>query len=84
MAEEHGMQEDLCRQLNSNVLVVAVGPPTRRTIEEHGVSVDVMPEIYKLGPMVRAIAEYFAHPLPSQKKRLLAGIQPGREGDGHG
>jgi uroporphyrinogen-III synthase len=84
MAEEHGMQEDFCRQLNSNVLVVAVGPPTRRTIEEHGVSVDVMPEIYKLGPMVRAITEYFAHPLPSQKKPLLAGIQPGREGDSHG
>ncbi len=84
MAEEHGLHEDLCRHVNANVLVVAVGPPTRRSIEEHGVSVDVMPEIYKLGPMVRAIADYFAHPLPFQKKGVLAGIQPGKEGDGRG
>ncbi len=84
MAEEHGLHEDLCRHVNANVLVVAVGPPTRRAIEEHGVRVDVMPEIYKLGPMVRAIADYFAHPLPFQKKGILAGIQPGKEGDGRG
>jgi len=84
MAEEHGLHGALCRHMNASVLVVAVGPPTRRAIEEHGVSVDVMPEVYKLGPMVRAIVDYFAQPLPSQKKRILTGIQPGSEGDGHG
>jgi len=83
LAEEHGLREGLCRQLNASVLVVAVGPPTRRTIEEHGVRVDVMPAVYKLGPMVRAIADYFTQPLPSEKKRILAAIQPGREGGDH-
>ena len=84
MAEEHGLHAELCRQMDANVLVVAVGPPTSRAIEEHGVSVDVMPAVYKLGPMVRAIADYFALPLPSQKKRFLAGTAPGKEGDGRG
>lgn len=84
MAEEHGLHTELCRHVNANVLVVAVGPPTRRAIEEHGVSVDVMPEVYKLGPMVRAIAEYFAHPLPPPKNQTLAGILAGREGDADG
>jgi len=84
MAEKHGLHGALCSHMNASVLVVAVGPPTRRAIEEHGVSVDVMPEVYKLRPMVRAIVDYFAHPLPSQKKRILTGIQPGSEGDGHG
>lgn len=84
MAAEHSLQEELCRELNANVLVVAVGPPTRRAIEGQGVSVDVMPAVYKLGPMVRGIVDYLAHPLPSPKKRLLAGAAPGKGRDGHG
>lgn len=84
MAAEHSLDEDLCRELNANVLVVAVGPPTRRAIEEHGVGVDVMPEVYKLGPMVRAIADSLGHPLPSPKKRLLAEAASGKGRDGHG
>lgn len=84
MAAEHSLDEDLCRALNANVLVVAVGPPTRRAIEEQGVSVDVMSEVYKLGPMVRAIVDYLARPLPSPTKRLLAGAASGKGGDGHG
>jgi uroporphyrinogen-III synthase len=84
MAAEHSLDEDLCRALNANVLVVAVGPPTRRAIEEHGISVDVMPEAYKLGPMVRAIVEYLAQPLPSPKMRLLARAVSGNGEDTHG
>lgn len=84
MAAEHSLLEGLCRELNANVLVVAVGLPTRRAIEEHGVSVDVMPEVYKLGPMVRAIVDSLAHPLPSPKKRLPVGAPPGKGRDGHG
>jgi uroporphyrinogen-III synthase len=84
MAGEHDLQEALCKQLNAGVVVVAVGPPTRRAIEERGVSVDVMPEVYKLGPMVRGIAQYVADPLPSPKKQLLAGMQPARAGETRG
>ncbi|MFN3476256.1 MAG: uroporphyrinogen-III synthase [Candidatus Methylomirabilales bacterium] len=61
IAEDHSRAKDLRRSLNEHVLVVAIGPPTRRAIEEHGVTVDVMPEVYKLGPMVRALVEYVAN-----------------------
>lgn len=71
-AKAHGLDEDLRRSMNEAVLVVAVGPPTRRAIEENGVSVDVMPDVYKLGPMMRATADYLAeHPLPDRKKALV-------------
>ena len=84
VAEAHGLRTELGRQLNANVLVVAVGPPTRRAIEEHGVGVEVMPEIYKLGPMVRAIADYVADPPPSPKAAILAGVPSETRGDGRG
>jgi uroporphyrinogen-III synthase len=84
VAEAHGLLEDLCRQVNANVLVVAVGPPTRRALEEHGLGVEVMPGVYKLGPMVRAIAEYCAHPLALPKQRILAEIPAGAKGAGRG
>lgn len=84
MAEGYGLHADLRRHLNEKVLVVAVGPPTRQAIEEHGVGVDVMPETYKLGPMVRAIVDYLADSTPWQKKGILAGIRAGREGESRG
>jgi uroporphyrinogen-III synthase len=40
------------------VLVVAIGPPTRKTLEEYGVNVDIMPDIYKMGPMLKALGSY--------------------------
>jgi uroporphyrinogen-III synthase len=82
-AEAHGLDEDLRRSLNQQVVVVAVGLPTRRAIEENGVSVDVMPEVYKLGPMMRAIVEYLDHS-PADRKKALAGIPSGTEGDESG
>ena len=83
-AEEHGLCADLRRKMHADVLVVAVGPPTRRAIEEHSVSVDVMPAIYKLGPMVRAIADYFASPVLSPKRRILGGMELAKGGHAHG
>jgi len=73
-AEAHGRDQELRRALNEQVLVVAVGPPTRRIIEEHRVIVDVMPAVYKLGPMVRAIVDYLEHCPPDDWKKALAGI----------
>ncbi|MGH7405670.1 MAG: uroporphyrinogen-III synthase [Candidatus Methylomirabilales bacterium] len=57
-AGAHGMDDRLERALNDKAIVVAVGPPTRRAIEGNGVSVDVMPEVFKLGPMMRSTVEY--------------------------
>ncbi len=70
-AEAHGLDEDLRRSLNEDVLVVAVGPPTRWAIEEHKVSVDVMPDVYKLGPMVRATVDYLAENHSGTRKRAV-------------
>lgn len=70
-AEAHGRDVDLRTSLNEAVVVVAVGPPTRKSIEEERVQVDVMPDVYKLGPMVKATIDYLVrnHSLP-QKQAL--------------
>ena len=75
-AEAHGRDIDLRRSLNEEVIVVAVGPPTRRSIEEDEVQVDVMPDVYKLGPMVKATVDYLAQDHSRPRKRALARIQP--------
>ena len=50
---EHTLEESFKR-----VLVVAIGPPTRKTLEEYGVNVGVMPNVYKMGPMLKAVESY--------------------------
>lgn len=72
LATESGRLEALRGALNEGVLVAAVGPPTRQAIEAFGVRVDVMPAIFKLGPMVRAIVDYVAGPLPAGAKQIPA------------
>lgn len=71
-AGAHGLDGDLRRCLDEAVLVVAVGPPTRSAVEEHGVRVDVMPEVFKLGAMVRATVDYLAGPRPAHQTKALA------------
>jgi uroporphyrinogen-III synthase len=58
VATEHNLREKLVDAMNDKVIVVAVGMPTRGAIEENGVRVDVMPDVYKMGPMVKALADY--------------------------
>ncbi|MBI3003670.1 MAG: uroporphyrinogen-III synthase [candidate division NC10 bacterium] len=72
LATDSGRLEALRGALNAGVLVVAVGPPTRQAIEAFGVRVDVMPDVYKMGPMVRAIVDYVAGPLPTRAKQIPA------------
>lgn len=81
-AEAHTLDGDLRRSLNEDVVVVAVGPPTRRAVEENNVSVDVMPDVYKLGPMMKATVDYLAQDEPRSRKRALARIQRGQTADG--
>jgi uroporphyrinogen-III synthase len=81
-AEAHGLDGDLRQSLNEDVIVVAVGPPTRRAIEENRVGVDVMPDVYKLGPMMRATTEYLAHDQSHTRKRALSNMQPKSHVDG--
>jgi uroporphyrinogen-III synthase len=57
IAKKHKMN-DVLKKAMEKVAVAAVGLPTASSIEKNGVSVDVMPEVYKMGPMMKALAEY--------------------------
>jgi uroporphyrinogen-III synthase len=54
----HGIGSSLKDSLNKNVIVAAVGPSTREALEENGCHVDVMPQIFKMGPMVKSLCDY--------------------------
>jgi uroporphyrinogen-III synthase len=58
IAESIKMKEPLQLSLNNNVIVVAIGPSTKKALEEYTIQVDVMPQIYKMGPMVKALTNY--------------------------
>jgi uroporphyrinogen-III synthase len=58
VAAELGLEGRLVEALGrGETLVVAVGPSTRRELEEHGVRVDVVPEVSAMGAMMNALAE---------------------------
>jgi len=58
IANIHHMSRSLKDSLNENVIVAAVGPSTREALEENGCYVDVMPQIFKMGPMVKSLCDY--------------------------
>jgi len=58
IANIHHMSKSLKDSLNENVIVAAVGPSTREALEENGCYVDVMPQIFKMGPMVKSVCDY--------------------------
>lgn len=50
---------DLLRdKLNHNVLVVSVGPSTSKMIENFQIKVDVVPNNYRMGAMVKELADF--------------------------
>ncbi len=58
LAQTYSLEKKLVEALNRGQIVVAIGQPTKEEIESHGVRVNVMPDIYKLGAMVAALIEY--------------------------
>jgi uroporphyrinogen-III synthase len=60
VAAEHGLEEGLKEALRErdDVVIVAVGSSTRGELEEHGVRVDVMPEVSAMGAMMNALADH--------------------------
>ncbi|HEY6537257.1 MAG TPA: uroporphyrinogen-III synthase, partial [Candidatus Nitrosocosmicus sp.] len=58
IANIHHMNSTLKDSLNENVIIAAVGPSTREALEENGCHVDVMPQIFKMGPMVKSLCDY--------------------------
>jgi uroporphyrinogen-III synthase len=51
---------DLLKRLAENVAVVSIGEITSRALYEIGIAPHVVPEEPKMGPMVKALADYFA------------------------
>lgn len=70
IAEDHKIKEPLLVSLNNNVIVVAIGPSTKKALEENKVQVDVMPQIYKMGPMVKELVNYLSQSyIPKRMKK---------------
>lgn len=70
IAKEQNILEPLIQALNSNVVVVAVGPSTKKAIEENKIQVDVMPKIYKMGSMIESINEFIINNNKSKKQKI--------------
>ena len=47
-------------KLNSNVLVVSVGPSTSKMLAMFYVLADIMPTTYRMGPMIKELADYIS------------------------
>jgi len=60
IAQANRLSHVLKKSLNTHVVIVAVGPSTKNALEENGITVDVMPQIAKMGPMVKALDEYIS------------------------
>ena len=59
IAEVHQMKKSLQSSLNNYTIIVAVGPSTKKALEQNSVKVDVVPKVYKIGPMIKALSDYF-------------------------
>lgn len=72
IAEAYHLKEPLQYYLNKEVVVVAVGPSTMKALEENYVHIDVMPDVYKMGPMIKSLSDYLGQANAPKKKRKLA------------
>lgn len=72
IAEAYSLRESLQYHLNKEVIVVAVGPSTRKALDENDVHVDVMPDVYKMGAMIKSLSDYLGQADAPKKKRKLA------------
>src|SRR5208282_538397 len=58
VARTHNLTEKLRTALDAHVVTVAIGPSTEERLERYGVHVKVIPESYKMGPMIAALIRY--------------------------
>ena len=61
IATSHNLEASLRKDLNARVIVTVIGPSTRSVLEKNGVFVDVMPETYKMGSMVKSLSDFVNH-----------------------
>jgi uroporphyrinogen-III synthase len=58
IAEKYRLKEKLKTFLNENTIVAAVGPSTEKALSENGIKADVIPKVYKMGSMIKALVDY--------------------------
>ena len=63
----------LLEVLREDVVVAAMGPTCHAILQLHGVPVDVMPDLPKMGPLVRSLMLYLEHTHPPAAR---AAVQP--------
>ena len=61
IATSHNLEASLRKDLNARVIVTVIGPSTRSVLEKNNVFVDVMPETYKMGSMVKSLSDFVNH-----------------------
>jgi len=58
VAARLGKADELTGILNDHTIVAAIGPVCATALRAHGVTADVLPAHPKMGPLVRALADY--------------------------
>ncbi|MGZ5486071.1 MAG: uroporphyrinogen-III synthase [Nitrososphaeraceae archaeon] len=70
IAEAYSLREQLQYTLNKEVIVVAVGPSTMKALDENHVHVDVIPTVFKMGPMIKSLSDYLGQAdIPKKKSK---------------
>ena len=72
IATEIGLESQVCTALNTTVLAVMVGPVCAAAAREVGITTYIVPEKYRLGPMIRALSDS----LLSERRPLTLGSVP--------
>ena len=72
IATEMGLEQQVRTALSSAVLAVMVGPVCAAAAKEVGISACIVPDKYRLGPMIRALSDA----LLSDKRPLTLGSVP--------
>ena len=60
VAKRNNKINSLKEMLNSNVLVVSVGPSTSKMLARFHVLADIIPTTYRMGPMIKELADYIS------------------------
>lgn len=71
-AKRRKLWDTLQASLNSSTIVVAVGPSTASELNKYGVAVDVVPQVFKMKPMIDALALYIQKNPANEKVRRVS------------
>jgi uroporphyrinogen-III synthase len=71
VARQLSLASALVDALRSGVVVAAMGPTCHATLQVHGVPVHVMPEVPKMGPLIRSLMLHLQQSLPAHPGATL-------------